>query len=231
MKFTAAILFAVLVSLAVACARSAETTHEPHAAPLKSSLVGQLLLPGVGGSRGVEILAQYLDTGGKPQPAWVRFDQQGRFAHTFTGRVTEVRVTAGADVHRIDAQHLPAPDRSGRIDLGVVDLRDRLQEHRMRLRPADGAEQGDARIGLWIDPPPVGPQGEPVSLGSAQFPELQLGSEVDWLLPPETHSVYFLVERPSDSRRGRDWRSGRQQLFGPFTTAQFPRASHARSMR
>jgi hypothetical protein len=47
-------------------------------------------------------------------------------------------------------------------------------------------------------------------------------SEVDWLLAPQTHSIHFLVERPADSRRGRDWRSGRQQLFGPFTTAQFP---------
>lgn len=223
MKSNAVALFAVLVSLVVACARSKEPTHEPHAAPLNSSLVGQLILPGAGGSRGVEIIAQYIDADGKPQPAWVLFDEQGRFAHTFAGRLTTVRVTAGADVHRIDAQHLPAPNRSGQFDLRVVDLRDRLREYRVQVRAADGAEPGDVRIGLWIGPPPTGPQGEPVSLGSAQFPAIPLGSEVDWLIPPETHSIYFLVERPADSRRGRDWRSGRQQLYGPFTTAQFPR--------
>lgn len=179
MKSSAALLVAVLVSLAVACARSKEPAHEPRADPPSSSLVGQLLLPGEGGSRGVEILAQYLDTNGEPQPAWVLFDEQGRFARAFAGRLTNVRVSAGADVHHIDAQHLPAPDRAGQIDLRVIDLRDRLREHRVQLRAADGAERGDVRIGLWIGLPPTGPQGEPVSLGSAQFPEIPLGSEVD----------------------------------------------------
>jgi len=222
MKSNVALLLAVLVSVTVACARSKETAYESRAAPTNSSLVGQLLLPGEGSSRGVEIVAQYLDTNGEAQPAWVLFDEQGRFARTFAGRLTNVRVSAGPEVHRIDAEDLPAPDRAGQIDLGVVDLRDRLREHRVQLRSADGAEPGDVRIGLWIGPPPTGPQGEPVSLGSAQFPEIPLGSEVDWLLPPQTHSIHLLVERPADSRRGRDWRSGRQQLFGPFTTAQFP---------
>lgn len=222
MTSNAALRFAVSVSLAVACARSKEPERESQAARPNSSLVGQLLLPGQGGSRGVEILAQSIDTNGEPQPAWVRFDEQGRFAHTFEGRLANVRVTAGAEVQRIDAQQLPAADHAGQIDLGVIDLRDRLHEHRLRLRAADGAEQGDVRVGLWIGPPPVGPQGEPVSLGSAQFPAIPLGSDVEWLLPPETHSIHFLVERPADSRRGRDWRSGRQQLFGPFTTADFP---------
>ena len=72
-------------------------------------------------------------------------------------------------------------------------------------------------------PPPVGPQGEPVSLGSRQFPPVALGTEVEWLLGHDAHSIYFLVERPADEGlRTRPWRSGYQQLFGPFTAAEIP---------
>ena len=92
----------------------------------------------------------------------------------------------------------------------------------MVLRAAEGAAQGVVRIGMWFGPPPVGPQGEPVSLGSRQFPPVVLGSELEWLLPHEARDVHFLVERPDGPGRGTDWRSGRQRLFGPFTAAEFP---------
>lgn len=75
---------------------------------------------------------------------------------------------------------------------------------------------------MCFGPPPVGPRGERIALGPRQFPPIALGSEVEWLLPHEALPVYFLVERPAGSGRGREWRSGHQRLFGPFTSATLP---------
>jgi len=77
-------------------------------------------------------------------------------------------------------------------------------------------------VAMCFGPPPVGPSGERIALGSRQFPPVALGSEVEWLLPHEAKSIYFLVERPIGSGRGREWRSGHQRLFGPFTSATLP---------
>lgn len=193
-----------------------------HANP-DPTLVGQLLLPDGTGSRGVEILVT-VDRGEREaRTVWVLFDDRGHFSHPFTEPLTSVTVqTGGRDVRRLEADELPRPDAAGRIDLGVIDLRDRLARHRLVLRAADGAPPGVVRIGMWIGPPPVGPQGEPVSLGSRQFPPVVLGSELEWLLPHEARDVHFLVERPDGPGRGTAWRSGRQRLFGPFTSAEFP---------
>lgn len=186
-------------------------------------LVGQLLLPSGSGSRGVEILVTIAHNEQEARTVWVLFDDLGHFTHAFTGTLTSVTVTTGGrDIHRLEAEDLPAPDPTGRIDLGVIDLRDRLAGHRLVLRAADGPSAGVVRIGMWIGPPPVGPRGEPVSLGSRQFPPVVLGSELEWLLPLEAGEVYFLVERPDGPGRGTEWRSGQQRLFGPFTTAKFP---------
>jgi hypothetical protein len=67
--------------------------------------------------------------------------------------------------------------------------------------------------------PPVDPHGEPVALGSRQFPPVPIGSEMEWLLPHEAQSIYFLVEHPG---RDGEWREGRQELFGAFTLAKQP---------
>ena len=106
--------------------------------------------------------------------------------------------------------------------MGVIDLRERLKKHGLLLRAAKGKPAGDVRVAMWFGPPPVGPRGEPVSLGSRQFPPVTLGSQVEWLLSHDAHSIYFLVERPSGLGRGSKWRSGHQQLFGPFTSAEIP---------
>ena len=108
------------------------------------------------------------------------------------------------------------------IDLGVIDLRDTLVRHRLILRAAEGAPAGEVRVAMCFGPPPVGPGGERIALGSRQFPPVTLGSEVEWLLPHEAHSVFFLVERPRGSPDGGTWRTGRQRLFGPFTSATLP---------
>ena len=45
---------------------------------------------------------------------------------------------------------------------------------------------------------------------------------MDWLLPRKAQPIYFLVERPVGSDGEGEWRSGRQRLFGPFTSADLP---------
>jgi hypothetical protein len=216
--------FAVLLVFATACARGGDPARDPHAASPERTMVGQVLLPSGSGSRGVEVLITVTGTVSDPRTVWVLFDEQGRFAHTFRGSLTDVRVTAGirAEVHRIDTEDLPEVDQADQIDLGVIDLRDRLARHRMVLRAADGKPQGDVRVAMWFGLPPVGPEGEPVSLGSRQFPPVALGSEVEWLLSHKAHSIYFLVERPSGLGRGTQWRSGHQRLFGPLSSAEIP---------
>jgi len=218
------ILFVALLVSAHACVRDAEPAIDEQAAPSERTLVGQVLLPSGVGSRGVEVLLTVTAADGEPRKVWLVFDEQGRFAHTLDGSLTGVKVTAGgrAEVYRLDTEELPQVDQAGQIDLGVIDLREQLTRHRMTLRTADGKPQGVVRVAMWFGPPHVGPYGEPVSLGSRQFPPVALGSEVEWLLSNEAHSIYFLVERPSGPGRGRAWRSGHQQLFGPFTSADIP---------
>jgi len=55
---------------------------------------------------------------------------------------------------------MPAPDRAGRIDVGVIDLRDHLMPHRLVLRAGEGVAPGPVRMALCFGPPPVGPGGE-----------------------------------------------------------------------
>ena len=176
------------------------------------------MLPSGIGSRGAQILLTVVDEGNDPRVVWVLFDEQGRFTHDYRGVLTSMRVTAGvgAEVHRIDTEDLPEVNQAGQIDLGVIDLRNRLTRHRLTVRESDGKPSGVVRVAMWFGLPPVGPQGEPVSLGSRQFPPVVLGNETEWLLPNEGQSIYFLVEWPVGPGRGRKWRSGRQQLFGPF---------------
>lgn len=206
--------------LAAACARSMDPERGRQTASIESTLVGQVLLPDGVGSRGVEVITTA--TEGEDRQRWAFFDEWGHFALTLRGGLASVRVKAGPVVHRIDAEDLPEADQAGRIDVGLIDLRDRLAEHRLVVRAAVGSPPGDVRVAMWFGPPPVGPQGEPVSLGSRQFPPVKLGSEMAWLLPNEAHSIYFLVERPSGSGRGTAWRSGHQRLFGPFVSADLP---------
>lgn len=214
---------ALLLVLAATCACRGSLDNEHDRAAGEPAVVGRLLLPSGSGSRGVEVLLTVAPPEGEPRTVWVLFDDQGHFSHPLTETLVDVEVTTGARaVVRIDAAELPEADRAGGIDLGTIDLRDRLRNHRLILRAADGEPAGDVRIGMWLGPPPRGPQGEPVSLGSRQFPEIELGSELEWLLPPDARDVFFLVERPDGPSRGTSWRSGEQTLFGPFTSAELP---------
>jgi len=216
-RLIAVAIFAVLTAIATisACHGEPETHRE---------LVGQLLLPIGSGSRGVEVVATATEAGSEPRDKWILFDEEGRFFDTFRGSLSRIRVSTGlrAELHRIETEDLPEINQAGQIDVGVIDLRDQLTRHRMFLRVAEGASHGDVRVALCFGLPPVGPSGEPVSLGSRQFPPVTLGSEVEWLLPLEAQSIYFLVERPVGSAPKWEWRGGHQRLFGPFNSTNVP---------
>ncbi|MEM8557627.1 MAG: hypothetical protein AAGG50_07375 [Bacteroidota bacterium] len=220
----------LLVSLLLGCTVEPASTDAtrgevlPATAPSfeADSLVGQLRLPGEGGRRGVEVHAWVATPDGEEHQIWVLPEDDGRFAQAISGALTRVHVSAGSDVHRIDAADLPPADDQGRVDLGVIDLRERLVARRVRVRAAEGASGGVVRVGLWLGPPHTGPQGELPSLGSKQFPTVELGSELEWLLPPNASAVHFLVERPASTGHTTTWRSGTQQVFGPYASSAFP---------
>lgn len=213
----------VISCIAAACACQ-EEPEGSQAVRSRRTLVGQVLLPDGDGSRGVEVVMTVREPGGEPRDVWLLFDDQGRFAHSFRDRLVRLTVSTGirAELHRIDVDELPEADQEGEIDVGVIDLRARLTRHRLVLRAAEGAPPGDVRVAMCFGLPPVGPGGGRIALGSRQFPPVALGSELEWLLPHEARSVYFLVERPLGPGRGREWRSGQQRLFGPFTLATLP---------
>lgn len=200
----------------------AEASAETRAAPQATTLLGQLLLPGEGGRRGVELHLWVTAPDGETQQLWVFPDAEGSFAQTVSGELTGVRVYAGSEVHRVEPGDLPSADDGGRIDLGVIDLREALVARRTILRAAEGEPGGAVRIGLWIGPPHTGPRGELPSLGSKQFPTVELGSTVEWLLPPDASAAHFLVERPDGTDHATSWRSGEQHVFGPYELSAFP---------
>lgn len=211
-----------LLAFVAACGCRGEPASDQRRAPLDRTLVGHVLLPPGSGSRGVEVLARTAPGGGEPHITWVLFDEHGLFSHTFSESLTSVTVTAGSEVYRVAGGELPKVNQAGQIDLGVVDLRDRLMRHRLMVRATDDKPPDEVRVAMFFGLPPVGPEGEPVSLGSRQFPPVTLDSDVEWLLPHEARDVYFLVERPAGSGRGIEWGSGQQRLFGPFTSADLP---------
>lgn len=199
-----------------------EPTATVTTSPRANTLVGHLLLPGERGRRGVEVHAQVTTPDGDSRQLWILPDADGRFAQEFSGDVERVSVSAGSEVHRIDAADLPRGTDNGAIDLGAIDLRESLVTRRMSVRLVDEAPGELVRIGLWIGPPHTGPRGELPSLGSKQFPSAELGSEVEWLLPPDADDIFFIVELSDEPSPSLDWKSDAQYLFGPYETSAFP---------
>lgn len=205
------------------CTGRGETANDKYGASFERTLVGQVLLPPGEGRRGVELHVEVQAPDEDPIDQWIFFDAQGQFEHSFRGNLTGVTIrTGGAELFRVEAEKRAQASQSEQLHVGVIDLRDRLLRHRLAVGAAQGKPLGVVRVAMWLRPPPVGPQGEPVSLGSRQFPPVELGSTMEWLVPAEAQSVYFLVERPADEKRGRHWRSGHQQLFGPYRSSQLP---------
>lgn len=190
----------------------------------QSELVGRVLLPGDGGRRGLELHAWATNASkDEARQLWILPEADGRFARPFSGTLTKVSVLAGSYVHEFDAVSLPEADSEGRVDLGEIDLRSRLVARSVRvIAGADEPEPGVVRVALSVGPSHRGPLGELPSLGSRQFPTVDVGSRQEWLLPPDAEDLYFLVERPDGIVDDSAWRSGEKQVFGPFDAAAFP---------
>lgn len=191
-------------------------------------MIGRLLLPGEGGRRGLEVHAWIAPPvsadwqGEEEEQLWIFPDADGRFERELASTLTRATIDTGAVVHVFDVGALAGPDASGTLDLGVVDLRERLVEQRVRVVTAPGGQGGAVRLGLWIGGPPRGPFGGLPGLGSIQFPTRTIGEETAWLMPRDARDVYFLVERHADPEGTEPWFTGEQYVFGPFTAADFP---------
>lgn len=168
----------------------------------------------------MEVIGTVRPDSGNPVDEWVVLDNTGAFAHTFQGELIGLRVTTGIEaiITTYDANDFPTPDTSGRIDLGVIDTRDKVVEHTLNLQPDEGHTPTPIRIAMWFGIPPQG-----VALGSRQFPIIESGTTIRWLLPPNATDIYFLVEHPQDPKAtSRSWRGKSQQRFGPYTTKTLP---------
>jgi hypothetical protein len=186
----------------------------------RNFVVGQLRLPAGDGARGVHVIID-IATDGSTTREWLNLDKDLRFRSSFTGSLTKLEIATGvsAIVHRINAQELARLTNQNAIDVGTIDLSNRLQAHKITFSSA-GAKT--LRTGMWLEKPNTDFEGNLPSLGSRQFPEIEAGKEMDLLLPSKFDAAYFLVEEPADKRRGREWRSGKQELFGPFRASELP---------
>ncbi len=216
--------FAFLFVFVVSCANGAEAEEASPTDLRETTLVGQVLLPGGFSRRGLEVHATVTIPNGESFDQWLLFNKDGHFSHKFKGMLDNVTVTAGVsfEVFRIDREVLSESNQAAQIDVGIIDLRDRLKRHHLIIRSEQGKATGEIRVAMWFGLPLVGPGGGRVSLGSKQFPSTTLGSEQEWLVPLKAQSIYFLVERPAESRQNDEWRTGQQQLFGPFTSEALP---------
>lgn len=212
------------MAFTTACAHRGEPEMPDRQDALGAALVGQVLLPGGFARRGTELHATVVAPDGELINRWLFFDDQGRFSHILEGDLSSVTVTAGpgAEVFRLSGEQLPEVNQDSEVDVGVIDLRDRLRRHDLLVRAAKGAPAGEIRVAMWFGLPPVGPGGESVSLGSKQFPTGAIDQVQEWLVPLEGDSWYFLVERPAKPKQPGYWQSGYQKLFGPFTSSELP---------
>lgn len=195
------------------------TTDAPSDA---ARLTGRLRLPGPAGRRGLELHAWFQGSSGLEEQLWILPGSDGRFTSELPGPLTRIALWAGSDVLRLGPADLPRPDETGLVDLGTIDLRDRLAGHTVRISTEGEPRTGVVRSGPWTGLPQRSAEGELPSLGSVQFPPIQLGDDVEWLLPHDARDLYFLVERPTGPGRGLEWRTGQQWLFGPFELDDFP---------
>ena len=186
----------------------------------KQVVVGQLQLPTGSGSRGMHVIIDVANHESTNRQ-WLKLDEEFRFRSSFKGILTNLEIATGVAtiVHRLNAQELAQLTKQNTVDVGTIDLRKRLQARKIKLL-SDSATT--LRIGMWLEEPARDFAGSLPSLGSRQFPEIEAGKEMNWLLPSEFDTAYFLVEEAANERRGREWRGGKQKLFGPFRSSELP---------
>ncbi|MCB1184335.1 hypothetical protein KDM41_12940, partial [bacterium] len=196
-----------------AAATSPATAPDP-------TLTGRLLLPAGADGRDLSVVASVRDADGTPRDIWARVTPDGHFTRPLPGELRGVRILAGigVDLLVLAGPDLPAATATG-IDLGALDLTATVVARRIVMPPGPA---GVLRAAPHLGPIPTDPLGAMVSLGSAQFRELAPGAAVVWLFPPDAADIHILVEHPADARRGREWRTGRQEVFGPYPLEGVP---------
>ncbi len=206
-----------VVAMCLSCSLPAQNVQNPK---LDQVVVGQLQLPPGNGARGVHVIIDIVNDGSTTRE-WLNLDDAFRFQGSFTGALTRLEIATGVStiVHRFNEPELAQLKKQNSVDIGIIDLRRRLQSHKITFF-SEGAKT--LRTGMWLEKPNTDFMGNLPSLGSRQFPEVKEGKEMDLLLPSEFDSAYFLLEEPADERRGREWRSGKQNLFGPFRSTELP---------
>ena len=206
-----------VIAVHLGCYASAQ---EERSRRLTNIVVGQLRLPAGGGARGVHVIIDIANDGSTSRE-WLNLDSELRFRSSFAGSLTKLEIATGVSttVHQFNAEELARLTKQNSIDVGTIDLLEQLQAHKIKFSSA-GANT--LRTGMWLEKPSTDFAGNLPSLGSRQFPEIEAGKEMDLLLPSKFDTAYFLVEEPADARRGREWRSGKQMLFGPFRSPELP---------
>lgn len=183
-------------------------------------IVGQLLLPAEDGPRGMHVIIDVAQ-GETISRQWLKLDGDSKFHSSFKGAPQQLEIATGLAhvVHRMGAQELARLTKQDTVDIGTIDLRTRLQSHKITMRSETATT---LRAGMWFAAPATDFAGNLPSLGSRQFPEIAAGVEMNWLIPSQFEIVYLLVEEPADERRGREWRGGKQKLFGPYRPLELP---------
>lgn len=207
----------VVFAVCFGCSSSAQVVLVPKS---NQVVVGQLQLPPGTGSRGMHVIIDIADAGSTTRE-WVELDDEFRFRSSFTGTLKKLEIATGLAtiVHQFSAQELTLLTKQKTVDIGTIDLRKRLQSLKVKLLSNSATT---LRVGMWFEKPATDFLGSLPSLGSRQFSEIEAGKEMDWLIPAEFDTAYFLVEEPADKRRGQKWRSGKQELFGPFRSTKLP---------
>ena len=148
MKSIAATSLAIFIGCILSCSNYEEAERVLPVNAQESILSGQVLLPNGFSRRGLELHLNLIAPDGKLVDKWLLFDKQGHFSYVIEGSLTSVIISAGlrAEIFKIKSAELPKINREGQIDLGVIDLRDKLKVHRLMVRAAEGKPQGEVRV-------------------------------------------------------------------------------------
>ena len=159
------------LALFIACVGGVEPAPEAPIAPTKIVVTDQVLLPEGQQPRNVSLTATLAGAEQEVRLRMVSMDAQVRFRQPLQGELRELSLSVGigSDLDRLRLNEMPAA-RSGVIDVGLIDVLDQLQSHTVTLRAVQAGSGDVVRLALCFGALPIGPRGETVSLGSAQFP-------------------------------------------------------------
>lgn len=188
--------------------------------PIEKIVKGELLLPPGDGSRGIHLIIDVVNNESLNRH-WLSLEEGFKFQKNFVGTLEKLEVATALStiVYQLNEKELSQLASKSIVNLGTIDLRTQLKNHKITILSQN---KNTLRIGMWLNKPVTDTSGYLPSLGSRQFPEIEAGTEINYLIPSKFDTAYFLLEEPSDNKRGKEWRSGKQKLFGPFSSSKLP---------